>query len=102
MKIHLIENYNRFNRISEEEQLWESGYWTVAIETAEDLVGGHIYLHSKKAKPSKFGGVIQSYRVDETEEFKGKVIFTFLADIEHKDVLTPNEGWGMEKKIDRG
>ena len=101
MKIHLIENYGRLNRISEEEQLWESGYWTVAVETAEELVGGSIYLHSKQAKPSKFGGIIQSYRVDQSPEFKGKIVFTFLADMEHKNVVTSKEGWGMEKKIDR-
>ena len=101
MKIHLIENYDRLNRISNEEQLWESGYWTVAIETAEELLGGHIYLHSKKAMPSKFGGVIRSYRVEEDPEFEGKIVFTFLADIEHKNVSTSKEGWGMEKKIDR-
>ena len=99
MKIHLIENQNRMNRISYEEQIWESGYWTVPLETAEELLGGDIYLHSKKATPSKFGGVIKSYRVEEDAEFKGKIVFTFLADIEHKNVSTPKTGWGMEKKI---
>lgn len=101
MKIHLIEKYDRLNRISYEEQIWESGYWTVAIETAEELLGGDIYLHSMKAKPSKFGGVIKSYRVSENSEFEGKIVFTFLADIEHKNVSTSKEGWGMEKKIER-
>ncbi len=101
MKIHLIEKHDRLKRISDEEQLWESGYWTVPIATAEELLGGDIYLHSMKAKPSKFGGVIKSYRVEESPEFEGKIVFTFLADIEHKDVPTINEGWGMDKKIDR-
>jgi hypothetical protein len=101
MKIHLIEKHDRLNRISDDEQLWESGYWTVPTQTAEELLGGDIYLHSMKAKPSKFGGVIQSYRVAEDAEFKGKIVFTFLADLEHKNVSTSNEGWGMEKKIDK-
>ena len=99
MKIHLIEKHDRLKRISDEEQLWESGYWTVAIETAEELLGGDIYLHSMKAKPSKFGGVIKSYRVEDNPEFEGKIVFTFLADIEHKNVSTANEGWEWRKKL---
>ena len=101
MKIHLIENIGRFTRISEEEELWESGFWPVTTAVAEELVGGHIYLHSARAKPSKFGGVIQSFRVESEGEFEGKVVFTFLADMEHKNVFTGKEGWGMGKKIDR-
>ena len=101
MKIHLIDKHDCLNRISDEEQVWESGYCTVTIAIAEELLGGDIYLHSMKAKPSKFGGVIKSYRVEENPEFEGKIVFTFLADIEHKDVSTANEGWGREKKIDR-
>lgn len=101
MKIHLIEKHDRLNRVSDEEELWESGYWTVPIETAEELLGGDIYLHSMKAKPSKFGGVIKSYRLEDSPEFEGKIVFTFLADIEHKNVLTSKESWGMDKKIDR-
>ena len=101
MKIHLIENIGRFKRISQEQELWESGYWTVAIETAEELVGGHIYLHTTRAKPSKFGGVIQRYSVEPEGEFEGKVVFTFLADMDHKNVFTSKDGWAMGKKIDR-
>ena len=100
MKIHLLDKHDRLKPVSNAEQLWESGYWTLPIKTAEELLGGDIYLHSKKIKPSKFGGIIQSYRVEEDTEFAGKIVFTFLADIEHKNVSTPKEGWGMDKKID--
>ena len=101
MKIHLIEKYGRMRRVSDTERKWQSGYWTVAKETAESLVGGDIYLHSTQSKPSKFGGVIESYRIEQSPEFQGKIVFTFLAGMEHKSISTSKEGWGNEKKIVR-
>lgn len=100
MKIHFVEKFGRENRLSDEVQLWESGYWTLTEKSAKSLIGGDIYLHSNQSKPSRFGGVIQNYRVIENGEFEGKIVFEFLADIEHKNVRTSKEGWGREKKID--
>ncbi|MFT6754311.1 MAG: hypothetical protein ACJA2O_004515 [Candidatus Azotimanducaceae bacterium] len=96
-----MEYFYREKRISDEIQLWETGYWTLTEENAKSLIGRDLYLHSKQLKPSRFGGIIQNIRIVEDGEFKGKVVFEFLADIEHKDVITPSSGWGNEKKIDR-
>lgn len=51
--------------------------------------------------PSKFGGVIQRHRIESEGLFEGKVVLTSLADMEHKNISTNKEGFGMEKKIDR-
>ncbi len=85
--------------LSKEKAEWESGWWSVAPTTAEKLVGGHIYFHKAKAKPSFFGGVILSYRVETEGEWPGRIIFKFRSGQEFKAIKAGTTGWGMEKKI---
>lgn len=39
---------------------WRSQYWTFLTDDAQALVGGWIYLHGMKSRPSEFGGHIQA------------------------------------------
>jgi hypothetical protein len=39
-----------------------SGYWDINDAQAEALVGGWLYLHETKARPSYFGGKIIDFR----------------------------------------
>lgn len=100
MKIHLIENHRRERVISKDENLWESGYWTISEEKAKSLIGGDLYLHSKQTNPSRFGGIIQGYRFVSEGEFEGKVIFSFVFTPDHKGFKTDKKGWGNEQKTD--
>lgn len=98
-RIHLIENLGNMKILNKENLEWESGWWSVTHETAERLVGGHIYFHKKQAEPSFFGGLILSYRIETAGEWVGRVIFQFKTGLEFKGVKAGSSGWGMEKKI---
>lgn len=100
-KIHLIERVTNVKLLSKERNEWASYSWAIAENTAKELVGGDIYLHKAQDKPSHFGGKILSYNVlgDEHGKDAGRIVFNFQATLDHKDVRTGKEGWGMEKKI---
>ncbi len=56
---------------------WTSGNWDMSEEQARSLIGGRIYLHSSKAKPSVFGGRVVDVRpVTDTEVAReARVVF---------------------------
>lgn len=97
--IHLIERHENVHHTDKEKGEWESGDWVVSEETAQRLVGGHIYLHRAQDKPSHFGGEILSFHVLSSGPAAGRVVFRFRAAITCKDVKAGREGWGNEKKI---
>ena len=99
-RIHLIERDGRLVPVEPGSKEYESGFWVVAEETARRLVGGEILFHKAQAKPAFFGGVIKSYRIQSDGEWKGRIIFRFLADpVRFRGVLAGRDGWGNEKKI---
>ncbi len=97
--IHLIEDLGNMKMLNKLRSEWESGWWAVSPETAEKLIGGHIYFHKKQVEPSFFGGLILGYGVETTGEWIGRVIFLFKTGLEFKGVKAGSSGWGMEKKI---
>jgi hypothetical protein len=97
--IHLIENLGNMRMLNKEAAEWESGWWSVAPETAEKLIGGHIYFHKKQVEPSFFGGVILSYRIETEGEWAGRILFKFRTGLEFKNIKAGTSGWSMEKKI---
>lgn len=101
MAIHLIENDNRICAIDFAADKWESPYWAVGEDVADDLKnGGDIYFHKAQDAPSFFGGRVFDYRKQPDGEWAGRIIFLFLADADHKNVKAGG-GWSQEKKIVR-
>jgi hypothetical protein len=49
-KIHLIEKRGLFQRI--DGNIYESGYWDISTQTADELIGGDIHFHKKQKEPS--------------------------------------------------
>lgn len=80
-------------------EFWVSGYWTLSEKTAQGLIGGMIYFHKAQVKPSFLGGEIVEYRVEESGEWKGKIVFRFRQDASARGVKTGKEGWAMVMKI---
>jgi hypothetical protein len=99
MQIHLIEKNRGFTREDKFSQIWQSGYWKVNEDVAKSLVGGDIYFHPAKIKPSYFGGKILGYSVVEEGEWQGRIVFEFEFTREYKGVSAGKDGWGMDKKI---
>ncbi|MCZ4305571.1 hypothetical protein O4G98_12575 [Zoogloeaceae bacterium G21618-S1] len=101
-ELHLIErgqHKENLRCIDKTNKEWESGNWVVSEETAEKLIGGHIFLHKGQDKPSHFGGVILSFHSQKCGQDAGRIAFRFRAGIEFKGIPTDRSGWGNEKKI---
>jgi hypothetical protein len=99
--IHLIENDDRFCAIDFANDKWESPYWAVGEDVAKDLKdGGDIYFHKAQNAPSFFGGRVFDYRKQPDGQWAGRIIFLFVADVDHKNVKAQGR-WSQEKKIVR-
>lgn len=98
--IHLIERLNNVHKLVDAPPFWESGYWSIPVETAERLIGGDLYLHSGQLEPSHFGGKIAGYRVHQDgTETDGRIVFRITPSLAYKGVKTGRSGWGNEKKF---
>lgn len=98
--VHFVEHKNNIHRIPDTPGEWESGYWVIAEETAQRLIGGDLYLHSGQNEPSHFGGKIVAFRIHrDGSEIDGRIVFRIRPTIEYKGVVTGREGWGNEKKL---
>jgi hypothetical protein len=98
--LHLVARLNNVRKVSTDPLVWESGYWVVAEETAERLIGGDLYLHTGQLDASHFGGTILGYRVHrDGTEIDGRLVFRIAPTPGHKGVSTGREGWGNEKKF---
>lgn len=101
--IHFIERLGNMHCVDKDTATWESGWWHVSAETAQQLVGGCIFLHKAQRDPSFSGGKITGFRMESGDGFKGlRAVFRFHAEPECIGVDAGREGWGMEKKIVRG
>lgn len=101
ISVHLIERMGHVRCLDKSIQLYESGWWAMTEQAAQELVGGRLYLHKAQDKPSFFGGAIQSYRIETNGEWPGRILFTFVADQAGKHVRAGRDGWRMERKINR-
>lgn len=99
--IHLVERLGNTTKVknAEHPHEYDCGYWVVSEESARKLVGGDLFLHDGQSEPSRFGGKIVGYRVEEGGGLDGRIVFRIQATPGHRGVKTPKEGWGNEKKI---
>lgn len=97
--IHLIEKGPTLvKKVPDRENEYESGNWTVSVETAERLVGGDLYLHPRQDAPSDYGGRIVGYRVhEEGSALAGRVVFRFVFSQAYRGVIS-RDGWGKGEK----
>ncbi len=51
-------------KVAGEKDIWTSGTWVTDGYEPDEIVGGRLYLHTTKAKPSDFGGEVLSYEYD--------------------------------------
>lgn len=76
---------------------YESGNWVVSNRTAQESIGGRIYLHKSQRTEAWHGGTITKWR--EHKENPRRKIFTYVLDEDHR--VSCLEGWGQEKAIIR-
>jgi hypothetical protein len=97
MYIHLIEKMNNFVKL--QDNIWESGWWSLDEVKAEKLVGGEIYFHKQQQEPSFYGGTILGYRVEHDGQYQGKIIFKLQYSEACRNVRTDKQGWSRKMKI---
>ncbi|OPY85551.1 MAG: hypothetical protein A4E71_02021 [Smithella sp. PtaU1.Bin162] len=97
MDIHMIEPLNHFVKL--QDNMWESGWWSIDESKAKELVGGEIYFHKKQQEPSFFGGSITGYRIEQAEQYQGKIVFTLQYNAACRNVKTDKHGWSKKMKI---
>lgn len=80
-----------------ETNVYYSGFWDIPLDEAECLVGGMLYLHEVKAKPSRFGGRVLAVEQVEKPEFarSKRVVFKVQALLEGKNVKWRGADHGM-------
>jgi hypothetical protein len=76
--------------------LFETGNWTIAERTANEAIGGRIYLHERQRISAWHGGTITRWR---RSDEPGRLIFTYEVDGPFR--VTCTEGWGQERAIVR-
>src|SRR6266481_55712 len=76
---------------------FETGDWTCAEETANQAIGGRIYLHETRRAPARHGGTITNWR--RAPDAPDKLIFTYSVDGPFRVVC--RDGWGQERAVIR-
>jgi hypothetical protein len=97
MNIHLIEQLNNFIKLHD--NVWESGWWQLEESKAQELIGGEIYFHKKQLEPSFYGGTILGYRIEQEEQYQGKIVFKLQYKQSCRNVRTDKHGWSKKMKI---
>ena len=97
MNVHLVEPLNHLVKLQDD--IWESGWWKLDEDKAQELVGGEIYFHKKRQESSFYGGNILGYRVKEDGEYLGKIIFKLQFSQSCRNVRTDKSGWHKDVKI---
>ena len=100
--IHIIKNdpgLPAITPVQSGSNIYSSGYWVIAEAKAKSLIGGKIFFHYRQTEPSFFGGIITDAEKVTEGEREGRVVFTFKADQNCKNVKTSRDGWAQEMKI---
>ena len=63
----LCKQGERNKRIGPEPTRYETAYWPVTDEVANEAVGGRLYLHAARAEDAYYGGTIQSWAASPTD-----------------------------------
>jgi hypothetical protein len=79
-----------------DQNIYETGNWYVADRTADQVIGGRVYLHDKQNTAAWHGGRVIGWRpVDSTR----RKIFTYVLEGDFQVKLL--DGWGNEKAVVR-
>ena len=97
--IHFVERSDKVRKIDKSRNEWESGYWPLTEQVAQKLVGSVLYLHRTKLASSHFGGDILDYRIEQSGQETGRVVFKLRAKADCKGVKIDGKGWSKDCKI---
>lgn len=100
MNLHLVcKDRLSVRRIADTTETYETGDWLVAPATADQCVGGSLFLHERQRSPSYHGGrVLRWYRAG-GEAPSVRIVFVYRHMPDHSQVNAGREGWSQEIKL---
>ncbi|UTH43679.1 hypothetical protein [Loktanella salsilacus] len=94
--LHLINKRNGLHLLNlEYDQALKqhrTGNWQFTLQEAQSLIGGKVYLHETKAKPSTIGGTVLDVEPSLEES---RVVFIFTSEIGGKSKKWSGKDHGM-------
>ena len=93
-RIHLIcRNREGINALTMPD--FESRAWDIPEEDAKAIVGGVVCFHETKSLPSYFGGIVKTYRIEDTDNAHSRrVVLVLRATTEAR-----NQAWSGRSDV---
>jgi hypothetical protein len=102
MNLHLVcKDRHSIRRVSGTPDIYETGNWVVAPATADQCVGGSLFLHDAQRLPSYHGGRILRWYLAPSEGQSSRVVFVYRSLADHCMVSAGLGGWSQEIKLDQ-
>lgn len=100
LNLHLVcKDRLSIRRIAATTDTYETGDWVVAPATADQCVGGSLFLHDHQRSPSYHGGrVLRWYRAGGKDP-SARIVFVYRHVPDHSQVSAGREGWSQEIKL---
>lgn len=100
--IHLLNRFENghslnLHLLEKSQNLYSSGNWDLAVDDAQKLIGGWLYLHEAKSALSYFGGMITDFeqiRVDDAAHAE-RIVFILVSRLEGKGKKWRGQKHGM-------
>ena len=100
MNLHLVcKDRLSIRRIAGTTDRYETGDWVVATATADQCVGGSLFLHDRQRSPSYHGGCVLRWYRASGEEPSARIVFVYRHMPDHSQVSAGREGWSQEIKL---
>ena len=100
LSLHLVcKDRLSIHRVAGTTDTYETGDWRVAPATADQCVGGSLFLHDRQRSPSYHGGrVLRWYRAG-GEESSARIVFVYRYLPDYCNVSAGRNGWSQEIKL---
>lgn len=94
--IHIIEKTMSFTKVSDTDDMWETGDWHLFPAEITKIDGGNVYLHLNQKAGCHFGG--QILEVKKASWGTDRVVIRFRRD-QSLAGTTCSEKWGQDNAI---
>ena len=100
LNLHLVcKDRLSIRRIAGTTNIYETGDWVVAQATADQCVGGSLFLHDRQRSPSYHGGRVLRWYWTGGEAPSARIVFVYRHMPDHSKVSAGQEGWSQEIKL---
>jgi hypothetical protein len=100
LNLHLVcKDRLSIRRIAGTADTYETGDWVMASATADQCVGGSLFLHDRQRSPSYHGGLVLRWYSVGGDRQSMRVVFVYRHLSGHSNVFAGLDGWSQEMKL---